>query len=209
MECPTVEQRLSEYVERSLAAEDMQRMAEHFHRCNACASLLEEMRSILATCQSFPVLQPDKALIEKILLRTSGRPRTRTLAELISQYVLRPMFTPRFAVGAVLATLFLVLVVNFIVPRASSVASALAPSELFRRMDRGVQGIYGEGLKLYDKKNEWQAQFTFFRNNLFNRLGIMIERLDVPMEGKKKPGEPQKQQEKAPGNESSLLLIPN
>jgi hypothetical protein len=131
------------------------------------------------------------------------------LAELISQYVLRPMFTPRFAVGAVLATLFLVLVMNFIVPRASSVASALSPSELFRTMDRGVQGIYGEGLKLYDKKNEWQAQFTFFKNNLFNRLGIMIERLDVPVEGKKKPGEPQKQQEKAPGNESSLLLLPS
>lgn len=130
--------------------------------------------------------------------------------EILAERVFRPMFTPRLAVGAVLASLFLVLMVNFMWPRVSSVASSLSPREVFRMMDRGVQGIYGEGLKLYDKKNEWQEEFTFFKNNLFNRLGFMMERMDVPVEGKKKPqGESQQQQEKAPGNERSLLLLPS
>lgn len=205
MECPSVEERLSDYLERSLPADEMQSMAEHFHKCRACASLLEEMRTVVAACRSFPVLEPDKELIDRILLRTSGRPRTRSWAERLSRYAVRPVLTPRFALGAVLAGLFLMLVVNFIAPRASSIAAALSPGELFRMMDRGVQGIYGEGLRLYDKKNEWQAQFRFFRNNIMNRLGTMIERLDVPVEGKKPPGEQQKQQGKTPGNGNSLL----
>jgi Putative zinc-finger len=210
MECPNVELHLSEYLERSLPAEEMRLVAEHLHECRQCGALLEEMRSALATCQSFPVLEPGDALIERVLLRTSGRPRTRSLMEVLTERVFRPMFTPRFAVGAVLASLFLVLVANFMWPRVSSVASGLSPREVFRMMDRGVQGIYGEGLKLYDKKNEWQEEFTFFKNNLLNRLGFMMERWDVPVEGKKKSqGESQQQQEKAPGNESSLLLLPS
>jgi hypothetical protein len=209
MECSYIEQHLSEYQERSLPAEEMTRVAEHLQECKGCADLLEEMRSNLVACQSYPILEPDKVLIEKILLRTSGRPRTRTLAEIIREYLVRPMLTPRFAVGAVLAALFLVLVVNFMWPRVSTLASALSPRELFRSADRGVQAIYGGGLKLYDKQNEWQEQLTFFKNNLFNRLGFMIERLDVPVEGQKKQGEPQQQQEKAPGNDSSLLLLPS
>ena len=210
MECPNVEQHLSEYLERSLPAEDMRLVAEHLHECKDCGMLLEEMRSALATCQSYPVLEPGDALIERILLRTSGRPRSRSLMEILAERVFRPMFTPRLAVGAVLASLFLVLMVNFMWPRVSSVASSLSPREVFSMMDRGVQGIYGEGLKLYDKKNEWQEEFTFFKNNLFNRLGFMMERMDVPVEGKKKPqGESQQQQEKAPGNERSLLLLPS
>lgn len=209
MECPNVELHLSEYLERSLPAETMKLVAEHLHECKQCGMLLEEMRNALATCQSFQVLEPGDALIERILLRTTGRPRTRSLMEILSERVFRPMFTPRFAVGAVLASLFLVLVVNFMWPRVSSVASGLSPRELFRMMDRGVQGIYGEGLKLYDKKNEWQEEFTFFKNNLFNRLGFMMDRLDAPVEGKKKPQGKSEQQQKAPGNESSLLLLPS
>jgi hypothetical protein len=75
-------------------------------------------------------------------------------------------------------------------------------------MDRGVQEIYARGLKAYDKKNEWQAQFGFIKNNVFNRLGFMIEQLDVPVEGKKKSGEPRQQQEKTPSEKSSLMLLP-
>jgi hypothetical protein len=94
------------------------------------------------------------------------------------------------------------------VPRASSVSAALSPKEIFRQMDRGVQRIYSEGLKAYDKKNELQEQFTFFKNNVFNKLGFIIEQLDVPVEGKQDSGEPGQQQEKAPSDKSSVLLLP-
>jgi hypothetical protein len=208
MNCPYVEERLSEYLERSLPATDMGQVAEHLHECANCSTLLEEMRSILATCKSFPKLEFEVNLAERILLRTSGRPRTKTLKEKFSEYVVRPLLTPRFAVGAVLATLFVVLIVGLMAPKMSVVASALSPKEMFRRMDRGIQQLYSEGLKAYDRKNELQSQFKFYRNNVFNKLGFMIEHLDVPVEGKKKSGEPRQRQEKAPSKNSSLLLLP-
>jgi hypothetical protein len=208
MNCARVEIQLSEYLERSLPAQEMAQVAAHLHECRNCSALLEEMRSVVLTCKSFPVLEPDIALIERILLRTSGKPRTRTLRERVTQYLIRPMLTPRFAVGATLAVLSLALAVNLMVPRLAVVASVLSPKELIRHMDRGVQGIYARGLKAYDKKNEWQAQFGFIKNNVFNKLGFMIEQLDVPVEGKKKSGEPRQQQEKAPSEKSSLMLLP-
>jgi hypothetical protein len=208
MKCPQFEERLSEYVERTLPASEMGEVAEHLHECASCSALLEEMRSVLLRCKSFPSYEPEIALVERVLLRTTGRPRTRTFREVLDQYFLRPLLTPRFAAGAVLTLMFFGLTVGLFRDRISSAAALLSPRELFSQMDRGVQAVYSRGLKAYDKKNEWQAQFTFMKNNMLNRLGLMIEQLDVPVEGKKKSGEPRQQQEKNPSGKSSLLLLP-
>jgi len=206
MECGFVEERLSEYVERSLPHETMVGMAEHLQECPLCSRLMEEMRFIFVTCKAFPTMELDTALLDRILLRTSGRPRTRSLRERLRSYFLRPVLTPRFATGVGLTLLFAALVVNLLAPRASVLATALSPRELLGRMDRGVQQIYSEGLRLYTSKNELQEQFTLYKNNLLGKLGIMIEQLDVPMEGKKKATEP-KQPEKSPKQKSSVLLL--
>ena len=208
MKCPHIEERLSEYMERTLPGPEMGRVAEHLHECANCSALLEEMRSVLLRCRSFPSYEPDITLIERVLLRTTGRPRTRTFREHLERYLLRPLLTPRFAAGVVLTVMFLALTVGLFRDRISSVAASLSPRELLSQMDRGVQAVYSRGLKVYDKKNEWQAQFTFIKNNMLNRLGLMIDQLDVPVEGKKKSGEPRQQQEKNPSGKSSLLLLP-
>lgn len=210
MKCGSIEERLSEYVERTLPHEDMLRVAEHIQECPRCLGLMEEIRSILVTCQAFPSYEVDEALLDRILLRTSGRPRTRSLKERLKSYFMQPALTPRFAVGVGLILLFMALTVDLLVPRVNLLTSVLSPKGLFLQMDRGVQQIYSEGLKLYSAKNEWQTQFTFFKNNMLSKLGFMIEQLDVPVEGKKKPAE-QKQQEKSPGQngqKSSVWLFP-
>ena len=74
-------------------------------------------------------------------------------------------------------------------------------------MDRGVQQLYGEGLKVYEKKNEWQAQFNRFRNNALNELRSMMEQMDVPVEGQKKSEEPAPRKESAPKEKSSGLPL--
>jgi len=204
MECPFVEERLSQYVERSLPADEMESVVEHLHECSACSDLLEEIRSVVASCRSFPSHDPDLEMVERILLRTSGRPRTRSWREVFNLYLFRPLLTPRFAVGAGLAVLFLALVLNLMAPKFPSIASALSPTGIFRSMDRGVQEIYGGGLKLYDKKNEWQAQFNYLKDSLFNRLGFMIDTMDAPDEATKEPGEGQNEQEKGSSQKSSL-----
>jgi hypothetical protein len=210
MKCGLVEERLSEYVERTLPHEEMVQVAEHLQECPHCLGLMEEIRSILVTCQAFPSYEVDAALLDRILLRTSGRPRTRPFKERFRAYFLQPALTPRFAVGIGLALLFVALTVDLMMPRANVLASVLSPKGLFLQMDRGVQQIYSEGLKLYTAKTEWQTQFTFYKDKVLKNLGLMIEQLDVPVEGKKKPIE-QKQQEKNPGQngqKSSVWLLP-
>jgi hypothetical protein len=209
MKCQLVEERLIQYTDRSLPAEEMTQIVQHLHECSQCPQLLDDIGSLQAACQTFPVLDPDLELIERILLRTSGRPRTRSFGEIFMQYFLQPIMTPRFAVGASLAVLFLILAVNLMMPKATGLASALSPKEVFRQIDRVTHQVYSKGLKLYDKKNEIQAQFRFFRNNLFNQMDHQIEQLDVPVQSNDKPGEPGQQQDKKnPDKKSSLLLLP-
>ncbi len=211
MECINIEERLSEYLDRTLSPEEMAQVAGHLHECTACSALLEEMRSALVVCKAYPVEEPQVALIEKILLRTSGRPRTRTFRELIREYFLRPMLTPRFAVGTALVMLFLVFSRSLLLPHFTSLESLFSPREWVRQMDRGVQQIYSQGLKAYDTKNEWQARITFLKNNVVNKLGFFMEQLDVPVEGKQKSQEPKPQQPNQPkgtSEKSSSLLTP-
>lgn len=210
MECPRIEERLSEYMERTLPPEEMAEVARHLGTCDACAAMLEEMRYIQLACKSYPALEFSTKLLDRILLRTSGRTRTRTLSERLRESLVRPMMTPRFAFGSVLALLFVALSVGLMRPHMQNIGSSLSPASMVSRLERGIQGIYAEGLRFYGKKNEWQAQFGYFKNNMLNRLGFEIQRLDVPVQTdeKPKPGEPRQQQEKAPARKSSLLLLP-
>jgi hypothetical protein len=206
MDCPKIEERLSEYMESALPQLEMEQIAGHLRECSNCTALLKEMRSTLLECRSFPILEMDPDLTEKILLRTSGRPRTRSFQERFRQYILIPLLTPRFAFGTGLAALFLILLINFMLPRASGVLAALAPGELLKTMDRGMQRLYGEGLRAYDKKNEWQAEINFLKTNIVNKLRFTIEQLDIPVEETQKPQAPEHQKEKAPPKEKSSLL---
>jgi hypothetical protein len=207
MDCLKIEQWLSEYMESSLAAEEMSQVTKHIESCRRCSALLDEMRSIVSTCHSYPVLEMDPDFLERILLRTSGRPRTRSFKERLDQYLTGALLTPRFGVGASLAILFLAMMVNLMMPRMPAVLSAVSPSGLFRLMDRGVQKIYGEGLKAYDKKAEWQDQFTRFKNNTLNNLRFMLEQIEVPVEGRKKSEEPAQDKQRTPGDKISRLSL--
>jgi hypothetical protein len=111
--------------------------------------------------------------------------------------------TPRFAVGASIATLFLALMANLMVPRLSGAVSAMSSGELLRLLDRGVSQLYGEGLKAYEAKNEWQAQFNRFKNNTWNSLRSIMEQMDGPVQGRKKSNDGEPRKENAPKEKSS------
>jgi hypothetical protein len=206
MECSKIEHRLSEYMDSSLSVEDMLQVEKHLESCPNCSALFEEMRSVVALCGKYPTLEMDPDILERILLRTSGRPRTRSFRERLNLYLIQPLLTPKFAVGASLATLFLALMVNLMLPRISVAVSALSPPELFRLIDRGVQQVYGEGLKAYNKMNEWQDQFDDFKSNATNKFRFMMEQMEVPVEGQKKSEEPVRDKGRAPKEKSSRML---
>jgi hypothetical protein len=206
MDCSKVELWLSDYLEASLPAEEADGVAKHLESCPNCSALLHEMQSVLSLCHNYPTLELDPQSVERILLRTSGRPRTRSFKELLHQYIVRPLLTPRLAVGATLATLFLLLMLDLMLPKLSITVSSLSPGELLRFMDRGAQQLYGEGLRAYNKKNEWQDQFNRFKGNTLNSLRSIIEQIEVPVEGHKKTEEPTPRKNGKPNEKSSALF---
>lgn len=205
MDCASVEQRLSDYADSSLPAAEMEAVRRHLADCAQCAGLLRAMRTWMDACRSYPVLEMDGDLLETILLRTSGRPRTLSLREQL-QRLLQPLVAPRLAAGAALAAMFLLLTFHFMLPRVSRTLSAVSALEAFNWMDRGVQYVYGEGLKAFNKKDAWMAEFSFFKQNASNKLRHVMEQIDVPMEGQKKPVEPVREKKPSPDARSSRLL---
>jgi len=69
-----------------------------------------------------------------------------------------------------------------------------------------VSQVYGEGLKAYEAKNEWQEQFNRLKNNTWNGLRSIIEQMDGPVEGRKKQNEEEPPKENAPKEKSSGVL---
>ena len=195
MNCSAIEQKLSAYMDFGLPADETKQVEEHLKSCRDCSLLLHEMQSAADLCRSYPVLELEPDLLERILLRTSGRPRTLSFQERFHKYFWSPLLTPRFAAGAVLATLFLALTLNLLMPRISTALSLLSPSEILRMIDRGAQQLYSEGLRVYNKTNELQHNLNFMKNDTVDKMRIFFERMEVPVEGRKKPEEPVKEKE--------------
>ncbi len=193
MLCTKAEEWLSEYMEASLTADEMAEMADHLKGCPNCSALLAQMRTAAEVCNGFPELELSPQLMETILLRTSGRPRTRSFGEIFKENFLRPLLTPRFAVGTAVAALFLIVSAQLIMPRVSGALSALSPSHFLTLMDRGVQQVYGQGLRAYNAKTQWENEFSYFKKSLIDRFRYVVDQIDAPVEGSKKPEDPQPQ----------------
>jgi hypothetical protein len=190
MDCSSIEQRLSDYLESALPVDERNEIRVHLDSCESCAALFREMRSLISTCRQQPTLEMDVDLLEKILLRTSGRPRTLTLREQL-HLLFQSLLTPKFATGAGLAILFLALSLNLMLPRVSTAFSSMSALQLLSWMDRGAQFAYGEGLKAFDKKDEWMADFRYLKTTAAQKMRFMMEQFNIPMEeGWKKPAEP-------------------
>lgn len=201
MDCQMVEQRLSEYMESSLPAEEMDRLSRHIESCHGCSALSLEMAKALSLCHTYPEIDLNGEVVDKILLRTSGRPRTRSIRKRLQGFFRVPILTPRFAAGLSLAAVFLVVSHYLLLPPVSSAYSHLSPQGLSNSMDRGVRRLYGEGLKVYETANEWQERISFFRTSTINKLKTFVDRLDEPVEGRKEEGrEPQKDRRSESGS---------
>jgi hypothetical protein len=177
MKCIEAEEYLSGYMESVLPSTEMERVRRHLEQCPRCAALLDAMRFAVEICRNYPEPEMDPRLPDRILARTTGRPAS--FYERLRRFVLQPLLAPRFAFGVGLAVLFFALTVHLIFPRMPAALSSLTPSSVYAFMDRGVRQLYGEGLKAYDKKNEWQAEFSYFKKRLMHKMQYMMEKFDI------------------------------
>jgi hypothetical protein len=207
MDCTQIEEWLSAYMESSLPADEMNQVKKHLVTCPNCSDLLNAVQSVIKAGDNFPAFELDPDLLERILLRTSGRPRTLSFRERFNKYLIRPLLTPRLAAGISLATLFLAFTTYLMAPRVSAVMSSVSPMDLLQLMDRGVQQLYGEGLKAYYKKKDLQAQLKYFKDSNLNKLHYMIDQINAPVEIPKKSDAPRRDKEMPSGQKSSWMRL--
>jgi len=205
MDCSNSEQMLSDYLDSVLPSDQRLQLEKHLESCLRCTALLAGMRSVIDLCRSQPTLEVRPELVESILLRTSGRPRTQSLREFLRRRLNPALMTSRFAVGTILAAIFLILTAYTLMPRVSAAWPHLSPLAVLQLMEREVQHLYGQGIKAYEKKNQWQAQFIYFKDNAINKARFMMETMEVPAGGAKNLAEPARGEEKTPREKQSGL----
>ena len=209
MNCQKAEECLSDYMESALPSAEMKQVSMHLVECSKCSALLDAMRITVSVFRDCPDLEPGDRLLDNILVRTAGHSRSMPFFERFKRFFVQPLLAPRFAVGTGLTVLFFLLLVNFLIPAISGDSPAVSQSRIYTFMDQGLQRIYSQGLRVYDKKNEWQAQLTFLADNMLDKLQYMIDSYDIPVEGGNAPVSPdQKDENTTRGKDRRPGLMP-
>lgn len=167
MNCSRFETLLSDYLERTLEPPVQQAARAHLESCPSCQSLYGEVGILREQLQAFPTVEAPEDLVDRILVKTTGRPRTRSLwADMIVPTV-RPFLTQRYAFATVMLFVFLSLMVNLAGPPAGAV---LSPSRLAESADRATVQLNRTWAEIQDFKNRVFKEATLLTEDLSGRL---------------------------------------
>ncbi len=145
--CEHVEQRLSEYLDRLLTPAERADFAAHVQACPRCRPLVERLGGVVSALHRLTPLEPPPRLVQRILEQTSGAEAVRGWRRRLPGWLL-PVFTPRFAMGAVTVMIaFLVLSQALGISWSQVSLADLRPSHLYRAADRRLNLLYARGVK--------------------------------------------------------------
>jgi hypothetical protein len=163
MKCHEVEQYLSDYLEGTLVSTRRHEVNGHLESCQHCQLLLEDLRTVMAWCESFPELNPPSSLVERIIGLTSGHFQALSWWDYLKE-LFKPVYTtPRFAAGTCMAVISFVLVLNAFGIRWSQVRqiewSKVTPKTVFQGFNRSIYLAYDNGVRrINDLKILYQIQ---------------------------------------------------
>ena len=157
MNCTLCEERLSDYLDNTLASSERQTLEMHLRGCGPCAELLSGMRDVVAWGASFPAYQPPPWLATRIIANTPHVVRETWLDTLAA--VGRWFIEPRTAIGLLTA----VLMIGWIGSRAP--VSAAEWGALVRNPSAIYYQVYDEAIR------------TFYRTPLVTEIRAQLERL--------------------------------
>jgi anti-sigma factor RsiW len=144
--CHNTEERLSDYLEGMLAAEERAVMDAHLAICASCPALVAGVRSLTARLPRMePAVEPTW-LVFRILEATSGAVREKS--ERTWKRFFAGLLAPRFALGfgAVAATIFILCQAVGINPKKITAAD-LNPVNVYRAADRQAHLTYARGVR--------------------------------------------------------------
>jgi len=70
LKCADCEEKLSDYIERSLSDDERSIVEQHLHSCSSCMELVSGMTHVMAAGREFPVHAPPAWLATKIVANT-------------------------------------------------------------------------------------------------------------------------------------------
>lgn len=138
--CEQTEARLSDYLDRALASEEVAAFNAHVPTCARCAPLLGSVSALVMDLHTMEQIPTPPRLVYAILDKTLG---PRELADRWLSRTIRGILSPRFAYGAlsVAGTLVLVLGASGFNWRHPKVVD-LQPANIYRSVDRRAHLVY-------------------------------------------------------------------
>lgn len=145
--CTNTEERLSDYLDGQLTAEEASAWAAHADTCAVCSEMVARVTGLVSRMHELEEVDAPPQLVRKILDATLG-PRTQQAAWKRWFAWAPVLWQPRFAMGAltVAASFVIVFHTTGITPAKLKKAD-LSPANIFRSANRQVHLTYARGAK--------------------------------------------------------------
>jgi anti-sigma factor RsiW len=145
--CTQVEERLSDFLDAQLSPEERAEFSAHLATCPGCTQLVEQVGGTLAQVHNLGMLEPPPQLIRNILDATLG-PRTREKSWRGWFAWFPSMLQPRFAIGAAVAALSMVISLHALGASPARLKHAdLNPMTLVRSANRHAHLAYARSAR--------------------------------------------------------------
>ena len=167
MDCSRFETILTDYLERRLDLPVRQAVKVHLVDCEKCGALLGNVVALRRGLENFPELTPPEDLVDRILVKTTGRPKPLALWKETVLPAIRPFFTKRFTFVTVLLFVFLSLMVNLVGPPAGAV---LSPGGLAESADKLTTQIAMKWAQVLSFTDSVAGEIRLLKEDLYGRL---------------------------------------
>jgi Putative zinc-finger len=146
--CTLTEERLSDYLDNLLVAEDVTELNRHVDSCADCARLVEQVGTAVRRMRSLEPMEVPPQLILSILDQTVGpRPEKKTGWRGWFAWT-HPILQPRFAMGALTCAVTLIIFGYAIGLSPTKIKKGdLAPTNVYRAANRQAHLTYGRAVK--------------------------------------------------------------
>ena len=167
MNCSRFETILTDYLERRLDLPVQQAVEAHLRDCEQCSALLDNVVALRRELENFPELTPPEDLVDRILVKTTGRPQPLSLWKETILPAIKPFFTKRFTFATVLLFVFLSLMVNLVGPPAGAV---LSPGGLAESADKLTTQIAMKWAQVLSFTDSVAEEIRLLKEDLYGRL---------------------------------------
>jgi hypothetical protein len=152
-----------------------QAMADHLRECQICSTLVTEVRDLRQSLTAFPQIGMPPKLVERILDKTSGRPKKRSFWRDMVLPTLRPFLTQRYAFGTGIMLVFISLLISLLGPGFSTLgASDLSPSGVAENADRLTDRVRMRWVQVQSYEKRAVEELRLIKDDLSGRLDYYL-----------------------------------